>query len=331
MLDGGALGLADARISNVERLRNAGMTCPISMIRTPMLSQVDKIVQFCDISYNTEIDVIAELAAAAGRTKTVHNIILMVEMGDMREGIMPENLTAIARQVLKIPGVAIKGIATNFACLSGVAPDASTMADFSTLTNNIQEICGPFTDTISGGNSANLAWALGYQSKGRINNLRLGEAILLGNDPVTENKINGLYGDAFTLFAEVIETKLKPKPVPPPAADLALSALSLASDNAHSVRSIIAIGLQDTDIAGLTMPVDVAYLGTTSDHLVIQTTGSQLRVGSELKLQMNYSALMRAMNATDITKVILDETPQSKSNSSSRRSPPALVGGMEIP
>ena len=59
---------------------------------------------------------IARLAEAARKTKFVHSIMLMVEMGDMRDGIMPENVEAIARQVTAMPGVTVRGIGANFAC-----------------------------------------------------------------------------------------------------------------------------------------------------------------------------------------------------------------------
>lgn len=300
MLDGGATDLADARVSNVERLREAGFTCPIAMIRTPMLSQVDRIVHSCDTSYNTEINVIKRLAAAAVLRQTVHNVILMVEMGDMREGILPENLKAIVQQVTKMPGVSLKGIGANFACLSAAAPDAATMTAFSALCSDIEEACGLSLERISGGNSANVPWALGLRSPGRIDNLRLGEAILLGVDPVTGDQIGDLHTDAFTLVAEVIETKVKPGPV-----DLSFADPDLARPvpDVPCERSIVAIGLQDTDIAGLTLPEGITGLAATSDHFVVRGAVSQLHTGSELKLQMNYSALMRAMSAPEIIKI----------------------------
>lgn len=96
MLDGGAVGLADARLGNVQRLRKAGITCPVTLIRTPMVSQADQVVEVCEASYCTELAVIAALGSAAIRKDMVHGIILMVEMGDLREGILPENLADIA-------------------------------------------------------------------------------------------------------------------------------------------------------------------------------------------------------------------------------------------
>ncbi len=304
MLDGGAIGLADARLANVKRMRNAGLTCPILMIRTPMLSQVGQIVEICEASCNTEAGVIAKLAAAAQAKGISHDIILMVEMGDEREGIMPEDLTDAALGVTRTPDVLLKGIGANFACLADTAPTSKAMALLSSLADSTEDACGPFVETVSGGSSANLPWALNGAPAGRINNLRIGEAILLGTDPVSGRPIPGLHTDAFTLLAEVIETKIKSKPVSLKLSDPALSALSLVPGHHWTTRSLLAVGLQDTDPAGLTFPSAVNYAGATSDHIVVETTNCPLRIGSEISLQVNYSALVRAMAAPDVSKVL---------------------------
>ncbi|WP_227272623.1 alanine/ornithine racemase family PLP-dependent enzyme [Roseobacter weihaiensis] len=313
MLCGGALGLADARLSNVQRLRTAGLTCPITLIRTPMLSQAEQVVQICDTSYNTEIVVIAALAAAAIRKNTVHDIILMVEMGDLREGILPENLATIAQYVMRLPGVALKGIGSNFACLSGIPPNASKMAALCDLATETEGVCGTFLKTVSGGGSASLPWALGRQSKGRINDLRLGEAILLGVDPVTGDQIGGLYTDAFTLVAEVIETDTEPVFPPANFGDPALVRLHLVPNSGHTTRLLLAIGYQDTDVSGLSMPSGHTFVDATSDHLVICTNRSPLPVGAELRFQMNYKALMQAMAAPDIDTRLLHDRSSMRS------------------
>ncbi|MFQ6551900.1 alanine/ornithine racemase family PLP-dependent enzyme [Aestuariibius insulae] len=309
ILDGGALGLTDARINNVQRLRQAGITCPVTLIRTPMLSQVDEVVQFCEASYNTEIAVIAALASAAIRKDKVHGIILMVEMGDRREGILPENVAEVAQQVMTMEGVALTGIGANFACLSGIAPSASQMASLCDLANEVEGVCGPFLKTVSGGNSANLPWALGDRTTGRINDLRLGEAILLGVDPTSGDQIGGMYTDAFTLVAEVIETGVKPAPFPIALTDPTTERLRTVTSRGASARMILAMGHQDTDILGLSMPVGSTLIGATSDHLVIGTSRSMKQVGSEVRFQMNYNALMHAMAAPDIEVKLLGDPP----------------------
>ncbi|CUH65452.1 alanine racemase [Thalassovita gelatinovora] len=307
MLDGGALGLADARLSNAQRLRQAGITCLVTLIRTPMLSQVDEVVGFCEVSYNTEIAIIAALASAAIRKDKVHGIILMVEMGDGREGILPENVAEVAQEVMTMQGVALKGIGANFACLSGLAPTASQMAAFCGLANEIEGVCGPYLKIVSGGNSANLPWALGEHATGHVNDLRLGETILLGVEPVSGDQIDGMHTDAFTLVAEVIETEAKPPPSPIALIDPTRERLRIVTTSAASARMILAMGHQDTDIPGLSMPVGSTLIGATSDHIVIGTPRPLPKVGSEVRFQLNYNALMHAMAAPDIEVTLLGD------------------------
>ncbi|WP_299293139.1 alanine/ornithine racemase family PLP-dependent enzyme [uncultured Tateyamaria sp.] len=311
MVDGGAEGLAEARLSHVRRLREAGVACPITLIRTPMLSQVDDVVQVCEASYNTEMTVITALAAAALRQKTVHGIILMVEMGDQREGILPRHVVGMAQRVVAMSGVQLKGIGANFACLSGIAPTAAKIQALSDLANEVEGQCGPFLQTVSGGNSANLTMALNGSPTGRINDLRIGEAILLGVDPVTGGQIGGLYRDAFTLVAEVIETDAKSLGPLVGRTDPPLGKIHLVSDTTGTIRLIFAIGHRDTDATGLTMPPDHTFVGATSDHLIIGTKDPTLCVGSEMRFQMNYSALMRAMAAPDTQLTIRNDRPVS--------------------
>lgn len=309
VLDGGAEGLAEARLSNVKRLRQAGMTCPITLIRTPMLSQVDDVVRHCEASYNTEVSVIEALAAAALRKNKVHGIVLMVEMGDLREGIRPQYVGELARRVVAMPGVVLKGIGANFTCLSGIAPTVAKMQALSELANDVEGQCGPFLQTISGGNSANLPWAFGTLGTGRINDLRLGEALLLGVDPITGDQIGGLSRGAFTLVAEVIETDEKPAYPSVSHTRRNLAGIQIVSDTSETTRIILALGRQDMDAAGLSMPLGSTLIGATSDHLVIGVEDATLCVGSEMRFQMNYSGLMQAMAAPDVHVNLRNDRP----------------------
>ena len=304
MMDGGVVGLADARIKNVVRMRNGGIACPVSMIRAPMLSEMEDVIQNCDASYNTEIDTIFKLGAAARQQGTSHDVILMIEMGDMREGILPEDIDGFAARVIAAPGVVLKGIAANLACLGNLAPTASDMAALSRLANQVEGACGPFVELVSGGGSANLPWALGEDSSGRVNNLRLGEAILLGTDPVTGQPITGLHTDAFALIAEVIETRDKPNSIPPASIAPELGILKLVRSDDLQARTVLGVGQQDTDTSGLTFPSGIMFIGATSDHTVVDTAKCGVPAGSEMKMGMNYSALMRAMSAPDVATTV---------------------------
>ncbi len=291
MLDGGVVGLVDARIRNIVRMRMAGILCPISMIRAPMIGEMEDVIRYCDASYNSEMETIRKLGAAARKQGATQDVILMVEMGDMREGVMPEDLDDFAARVVETPGVTLKGIAANFGCMGNLTPTTSDMATLSRLADQVEGACGPFVAVVSGGGSANLAWALDKGPSGRVNNLRLGEAILLGIDPATGRAIDGLHTDAFAFFAEVIETRHKPA--------------ATGARDGQRPRSILAVGWQDTDANGLGFPHGVRFIGATSDHTVVDTSGFTAPVGSEMRIGLSYSALMRAMSAPDVAKAVV--------------------------
>lgn len=320
MLIGGVVDLADSRISNVIRMRAAGVACPISMIRAPMVDESKDIIRFCDTSYHTEKYTILKLGSVAQEERTKHQVILTVEMGDLRDGIMPEDLNNVASLVVLTPGLALKGIAANFGCMGNAAPTANDMALLSRLANHVEVECGTNVALVSVGSSSSLDWAFGNGTRGRINNLRLGEAILLGIDPISARPIEGLYTDAFALFAEVIEAKSKPSSAPTRPNQLEYGKLELVSTVSQRNRSVLAVGRQDTDASGLAFPAGIGFIDATSDHTVVDTDQVTLKVGSEMKMSMNYSALMRAMSAPDIevlvrrgpsvNKTIKDSRPQ---------------------
>lgn len=321
MVRAGVQGLGESRIENIETMRRAGIRAPMTLIRSPMPSQTDRIVAAADTSLNTEVDVIAMLDSAARRAGTTHAIVLMVELGDLREGIMPRDVEAIARKVLCFPNILLKGIGTNLACRSGVSPDAENMAELSMLAESIESAAGVPLDIISGGNSANLPWVLGGADPGRINELRLGESILLGYEPLHREPIDGLFTDAFTLVAEVVESKIKPSK---PWGEIVQSSMGVQAPvggHSHIAQSILALGRQDTDPRGLSAPPGIVILDATSDHLVIDSGDCHTPVGAEVSFQPNYAALVRSMTSPFVTKVMKGRTESVMDGDISRIEP----------
>lgn len=305
-LRAGITRLGDSRIENIERLQSASLPAPMLLIRSPMLSQVSRVVQHTDISFNTELTVIAGLSAAAQKAGKIHGIVLMVELGDLREGIMPDDMEAFVREVLTFPAILLKGIGANLACRSGVEPDSSNMDQLSGLANSLEATFGLSFDIVSGGNSANLDWALGRMNPGQINNLRLGESLLLGTEALHSHPIAGLYTDAITLVAEVIESKLKPSQPWGRLAQNAFGEKPVYTDRGHIRQAILAVGRQDIDPQGLIPPQGIKIISASSDHLIVESVAADLVVGTELTFQINYSALMRAMTSPFVTKMIIE-------------------------
>jgi len=306
LLRAGVAGLGDSRIENIEAMRRAGIVAPITLIRSPMPSQVQRVVEHADVSLNTEIEAIAALDAAARALARVHRVVLMVELGDLREGILPGDLEAVVDQVRRLPNVSLVGIGTNLACQSGVVPGVANMAELSALAGSIEARFGMTLQTISGGNSGNLGWALSGAEIGRVNDLRLGESILLGREPLGRRPIEGLHTDAITLVAEVIESKVKPSQPWGEVGQTAFGEHARAEDRGVMARAILALGEQDTDPSGLEPPGGFEVLGASSDHLVIDTGSDRLAVGAEVTFRPNYSALVRAMTSPFVTRVMID-------------------------
>jgi predicted amino acid racemase len=296
--------LADSRIANIRRMRNGDVQAEFLLLRTPILSQAEVVVKYADISLNSEISVIKELSKFAEIHDKKHKIILMVELGDLREGIMPPGMVDIVKQVLSLKGIELVGIGTNLACFGGIKPDEEKMKCLSSITRSIEEKFDLTLKYVSGGNSANYNWFMSTKNVGRINNLRLGESIYLGCETLLRKPIPGLYTDAFTLVAEVIESKIKPSL---PYGDISQDAFGNVpefKDFGKIKRAILGIGLQDVQISGLTPRKDYEILGASSDHLIIDASRIELNVGNELEFDMNYGALLSAMTSPYVFKKV---------------------------
>ncbi len=303
MLRGGARGLGDSRVPNLLRL--AGLDPPPirTLIRSPMLSHVAWVVDAADISLNTEAVVLAALDQAASRQKRMHAVVLMVELGDLREGIALDDVPAAVRAVLGHSALRLVGVGANLACQNGVVPDDQNMGILTGLANEIEALHGISLDIVSGGNSANLNWALHARDVGRINDLRIGEAILLGVDPLYRTPIPGLHTDVFTLTAEVIEVAMKPAQ---PWGDRAQAAFGVAPARTGSRtvhQAILALGRQDVDPDGLQPPEGITILGMSSDHLIVDLGDHPVAVGDEIDFGVGYGALVRAMTSPFVTKI----------------------------
>ena len=209
-----------------------------------------------------------------------------------------------ARVISRTRHVVLAGIGTNLACRSGVVPGDDQMQELSALATTIGSKFGVPTPLVSGGNSANLAWALGKDRVGAINDLRLGESILLGLDPLTRKPVPGLRQDAFTVVAPVIESLVKPTAPWGLRGQAAFGKPDAARSRGTIVQTIVALGRQDVDPDGLTPPVGMSILASSSDHLVLETPG-RLAAGSELRFTPDYSALLRAMTSPFVPERLL--------------------------
>ncbi|MGB0113148.1 MAG: alanine/ornithine racemase family PLP-dependent enzyme [Ilumatobacteraceae bacterium] len=296
LIRAGVVALGDSRIENIERMRHARVLAPTWLIRSPMPSQVDRIVRSGSTSVNTETDVLSALAVSARSVGRVHEVIVMVELGDLRDGVMPAQLHETVRHVLRHPSLHVQGIAANLACRNGIEPSMENMGELSDLADEIEQHFGFQLQTVSGGNSANVGWMTGASTVGRVNNLRLGESILLGRDPLTRRAIADLHTDAITLVAEVIESKRKPTEPWGRRGQNAFAETNDLDDRGDIWQTILAVGQQDVAPDDLHAPTGVTMLSASSDHLVVETP-LQMAPGDEVRFEPGYAALLRSMTS----------------------------------
>jgi len=192
------------------------------------------------------------------------------------------------------------------------------MAMLSELADSLEATIGLPVEIVSGGNSANLEWALSGAEIGRINDLRLGEAILLGCETLHRHPIDGLHTDAITLSAEVIEVKVKPSLPSGKIAQTAFGEAPPVTDRGLVTQAILAVGQQDIDPHGLIAPAGIDVMGASSDHLILESTEFDICVGGEVTFQLNYSALVRAMTSPFVTKVVKSASEQVISSNSTQ-------------
>lgn len=323
MLRGGASGLGDSRVEDLARLADAGVEAPLTLIRSPMLSQVEAVVRYATTSLNSERVVLEALSRAASYRRTLHAVVVMVELGDLREGVLAADVVPLARAVAALPCLTLAGLGTNLACQSGVVPDQPKMEELSRLADEVESATGTALSVVSGGNSASLGWALATRDVGRIDELRLGESILLGVDPLSRLPVAGLRTDAVTLVAELIEVQEKPAAPWGARAQSAFGAPPERRTTGTVRQGILALGEQDVEAGGLRAPPGVRVLGMSSDHLVVDLGDYGAVVGDEIELGVGYAGLLRAATSPFVAVV---ESGASLGTTGSSTSPGAVSG-----
>ena len=226
----------------------------------------------------------------------------MVELGDLREGLLPSDLENTVKEIIVLKGIEFVGVGTNLACFGGIEPDEEKMEYLSTIVKNIEENFGLTLEFVSGGNSANYNWFISTKDIGKINNLRLGESIFLGCETLYRKHIPNLFTDAFTLITEVIESKIKPSVPYGNVHQDAFGNTPKFQDRGQIRRAILGVGLQDVLVSGLTPMLDIDILGASSDHIIVDAKQIELNVGNGVSFNLNYGALLSSMTSPYVIK-----------------------------
>ena len=305
---GGAAFIASSRLEQLEDAINAGIEKPMMLIRIPMLSEVKDVIRLADISLNSEFEVIKALNDEARAQGKLHKVILMADLGDLREGFWDKDeMIKVAEYIEnKMINIQLVGIGTNVGCYGSISPTVEKLEELVELAERIEERLGRQLEYISGGATSSLMRVWDKNIPKRINMLRVGEGILLARDldVFYGYDMSDLYQDIFRLKAEVIEVKDKPSY---PVGTIAIDAFGHTPtyvDRGIRRRALLAMGKVDYGDPAELLPMDksIEVLGASSDHTIIDVEDAErdYKVGDIMTFDICYATVVYLTNCRNV-------------------------------
>ena len=295
--------IADSRLENLKRMH--ALSQKKVLLRIPMPAEAEDVVRYTDISLNSELKTIRALNEAAKKNNTIHKIVLMFDVGDLREGVYHRSdYLKMTEEILSLTYIRLHGIGTNLTCYGGLIPSEAIDSRLATIKMKIETAFSIRLKIISGGNSSSIPLLFKGKIHPDINELRLGESLLLGRETAYGTRIKNMHPDVFCLKAELIEVKTKPSY---PDGDIGMNSFGekpAIHDEGMMKRGLLAIGKQDVNLTHLTPLDDIRILGGSSDHLIADLKGHDYEVGDFLRFSVNYPALVHLMNSAYVHKTI---------------------------
>lgn len=305
--------IASSRLEQLEPLEAYGIQTPLMMIRVPMLSEVADVVRITDISLNSEVEVLKALNKQAGLQDKKHKVIIMADLGDLREGFWDrDELVEVALMVENdLYNLQLAGVGTNLGCYGSIAATPEKLRELVEIAEAIEEKIGRELEFISGGATSSLPRIIEDNMPSRVNLLRVGEGILLAKDlqDLWGYDMSYMYKDAFTLRAEIIEVKNKPTH---PVGKIMFDAFGNTPeyvDRGIRKRALIALGKVDYGAPEDLVPMEkgVEVLGASSDHTIldIEDAENDLKVGDIVEFCLSYSNIVYVTNSGNVEKVFI--------------------------
>ena len=306
--------VADSRIKNIASFADVAHEHgkKTMLLRIPMQSELEDVVRYVDLCQISEIETIRLLNDEAAKAGKKQCILLMIDMGDLREGMFFEHKDLIheaVSEIMDMENIELYGVGVNLTCYGAIIPKYDNLNGLVEIAKEIEISHGLKLQMISGGNSSSIYLIDKGELPEGINNLRLGESFVLGNDTAYETKLPGTTDDAFILQAEIVELKSKPSlPIGEVGVD-AFGQKPYYEDKGIMLRAIIAIGKQDVDIDSMT-PVDkrIEIMGGSSDHIILDMTncteenGGAYKLGDKVEFTLGYGGLLKVMTSPYVEK-----------------------------
>lgn len=307
----GVKEIHDSRVTNLKVIKKLAPQVQTVYIKPAPKKSIPDIIKYADVSFQTELEIIKLLSEEALRQEKVHKIIIMIEMGDLREGVMGDALVNFYEKVFELPGISVIGLGANFNCLHGVMPTQDKLVQLSLYKQIIEAKFNLQIPWVSGGTSVTIPLLFNHQMPSGINHFRVGEALFFALNLFTGETFEGMNPDVFELETEIIE--LTEKPMVP----MGLMAENPSGENFEideslygktSHRAILDVGLLDINPKYL-IPEDedISVIGASSDMLVVELgdNNQNFKVGDVLKFKLRYMGALSILNSKYIGKQVV--------------------------
>lgn len=311
LLNLGVDEIHDSRISNLAKVKEINAEVKTVYIKPPSKRNLADVVRYADVSLNSELTTIRWISEEAVRQERKHHIIIMVETGDLREGVMGDDLVGFYEKIFHLPNVEVIGLGTNLNCLNGVMPSTDKLVQLSLYKQIIELKFNKDIPWVSAGTSVTIPLMLNHQLPKGVNHFRVGETLYFGADLFDDSTISGMSDEVFELCAEIIEMQEKPLL---PTGTLAanpqgeITQIDESLYGQSSFRAILDLGLLDVDPKYLLYDKEeFEILGASSDMLILDLgrNPKKYEVGGLVKFKLKYMGALAILNSYYIEKKII--------------------------
>lgn len=305
--------VGDSRLSSLKNLKEVNKDLITIYIKPPAHAYIDEVVKYADISLNSSFKTIQALNEAARKQNKIHKVIVMIELGELREGVNREQLTEFYEKTFNLSNIEVVGLGSNLGCMYGIEPTYDKLLQLSLYKEIIELKHGSKLELLSGGSSITLPLIERRIVPAEINHFRIGESAFFGTSPLENTKFLDLCTDTFNFYPSIIE--LEEKGIVPDGvigdASIGHSADFEDGDLGKTTfKAILDFGLLDVDHEGLSSEDEnLKFVGITSDMTVVdigdnkdENGKKKYNVGDSLCLKPSYIAVARLLNSKFIDK-----------------------------
>jgi len=303
-VDNGVTMLADSRLSNLRRM--AEVPGQRMLLRAPTFDEAAEAVKLCDMTLISHVETARALSASAVAQGRPHAVLLMLDTGDLREGVCDaDEAVEIATAVADLPGIELRGLGVNYACMCALLPTPCNLAPLAAVSERITSSSGIGLPVLSGGNSSALSLMMRGKLPAFVNHLRIGESFFRGCETAYGEAIADTHRDCVELRAEIIELREKPSAPGGETGANGFGERRRFENRGRRMRAICSVGRRDVSATDLT-PLDprIEVIGASSDHLVLdmEACRNEYAFGDQVAFSLNYAGVLSAMASPDVER-----------------------------